>query len=495
MNRITFAAEVHGQVRRLARTWRFMADSPPGLPLERPSLAQLARLDPNELPRAVQESPLAQRYLALFGEINWDAFPEREQDRAWSGPDPQSPVPWIIALLMRLDQGHRSMGQLVDFLHLHPELTWIAGFPLIPCATSAWGFDPVRSVPTAESFSRTLRNLSNSWLQFLLDETVTQIRSCLPAEVAFGQVVSTDTKHILAWVKENNPKAFIKGGRFHKDQQPAGDPDCRVGCKRRTNQRNEEPSVETPAGEGQPATGIGSGIGEFYWGYASGIVVTKVDEWGEFVLAELTQTFDKSDISYFFPLMEQVEGRLGFAPPNGTADAAYDAFYIYEYFHKAGGMAAIPSVIRGKPNYIGFNEEGTPLCAAGLPMFCKGTFTNRSTLVEHDRERWWCPLLHPEPTADQCPANHATWHKDGCKSTIPASIGARQRHQIDRDSDQYKQIYRQRTASERIFSQAVALGIERPKLRNIRSITNWNTLIYIIINLRALQRIRQKQQD
>jgi hypothetical protein len=29
--------------------------------------------------------------------------------------------------------------------------------------------------------------------------------------------------------------------------------------------------------------------GEYYWGYASGVVATKVEEWGEVVLAELTQ--------------------------------------------------------------------------------------------------------------------------------------------------------------------------------------------------------------
>ena len=67
-------------------------------------------------------------------------------------------------------------------------------------------------------------------------------------------------------------------------------------------------------------------VGDFYWGYASGVIATKVPGWGEFVLAELTQTFDKSDPSYFFPLMQQVEQRLGRRPRLGAFDAAYDAF-------------------------------------------------------------------------------------------------------------------------------------------------------------------------
>jgi hypothetical protein len=66
------------------------------------------------------------------------------------------------------------------------------------------------------------------------------------------------------------------------------------------------------------------------------------------------------------------------------------------------------------------------------------------------------------------------------------------RHQIDRDSRLYKTLYNQRSATERINSQAKTLGIERPKLRNGAAIANLNTLIYVLINLRALTRIQTK---
>ena len=64
------------------------------------------------------------------------------------------------------------------------------------------------------------------------------------------------------------------------------------------------------------------------------------------------------------------------------------------------------------------------------------------------------------------------------------------RIRVDRHSDEYKQLYRQRTASERINSQAKDYGIERPKVRNGHSVVNLNTLTYIVINARALQRVR-----
>jgi len=141
-------------------------------------------------------------------------------------------------------------------------------------------------------------------------------------------------------VKENNLKCAVSN-RYDKRKQPKGDPDCKLGCKRRRNRPQETDDLPaTPAQEGIPARS--KTIGEFYWGYASGVVATKVDSWGEFVLAELTQTFDKADISYFEPLMADTERRLGRKPRFGALDAAFDAFYVYEYFHEAGGFAAVP---------------------------------------------------------------------------------------------------------------------------------------------------------
>ena len=57
----------------------------------------------------------------------------------------------------------------------------------------------------------------------------------------------------------------------------------------------------------------------------------------------------------------------------------------------------------------------------------------------------------------------------------------------------YKRIYDQRTATERINSLATDLGIERPYLRNQQAITNQNTFIYVLLNLRALHRVRRQK--
>lgn len=430
-------------------------------------------------PRYARHCPITQETADLLSLLDWEQLPTTLARRR-SGERSIPLAAYVGAYLLKLERSLPTFGHLRRFLRQHPALIWALGFPLVSDMYPPSPLDVEASLPTQRHFSRKLSTIPNELLQSLLDGQVSWLQEQLGDN--FGDTVSIDTKHILAWVKQNNPKAFIKEGRFDKTQQPSGDPDCKLGCKRRRNQT-------TPTKEGQPPSEQVS-IGEYYWGYASGVVATKVPTVSEFVLAEVTQTFDKGDITYFLPLMAQVEQRLGSRPRFGTADAAFDAFYVYDYFHSIehDGFAAVP-LRQMKHSDRRFSSDGLPLCEAGLPMPLKSRFVNRSSLVQHQRGRYHCPLLYPKPNGKQCPIDHVKWSHGGCKVVMPTAPGARVRLQLDRDSETFKQIYKQRTAVERIFSQAVALGIERPKLRNRVAIANQNTLIYILINLRAMLRI------
>jgi len=458
----------------ISRSWKSWFADCPLLPSHLPRLVLADRYQP----RFVRRCPITQALCARLRLLDWEQLPTTLAMQ----PGGERTVPlaaYVGAYLVKLDQGLSTFGALRRFLRDHPALVWALGFPLVDDGSRALPFNPDISLPTQRHFSKKLSSLPNEVLQNLLDGQVDWLKQRLVPD--FGQVISLDTKHVLAWVRENNPKAFIKEGRFDKKQQPAGDPDCKLGCKRSRNQ-------VTPAKEGKPA-GAKVSIGEYYWGYASGVVATKVAGVGEFVLAELTQTFDHGDATYFFPLMEQVESRLGFRPRYGTADAAFDSFYVYDYFHSPEheGFAAVP--LRQMNQVRTFDDEGLPLCEAGLAMPLVGAYTNRTSLVQHQRGRYGCPLLHPEPSGESCPVDHKKWPDGGCTLVTPTAIGARIRYQLDRDGEAYKAIYNQRTAVERIFSQAVHFSIERPKLRNELSIANLNTLIYILINLRAMERL------
>jgi hypothetical protein len=446
---------------------------------------------PDHLPPFVKDYAPAQRLLTLLGPLHWNEFPERDLRRDWG----QVTIPYtalIGAALFKLHEGLPTFGHLHQHLLDHPASIWLLGFPLQPAFDTASGFNAAGSLPTRQHLTRMLSHLPQPALQFLLADSVRVIGQELGArQVAWGDCISLDTKHVIAWVKENNSKAYV-AERYNKAHQPTGDRDCRLGCKRSHNQVTRPP---TPAR--YPVAAEHKPVHEFYWGYGSGIVVTKVPGYGEFILADLTQPFDHGDLTYFFPLLHETEQRLGHKPRYGTFDAAFDAWYVYAYFSSENGipdgMAAVPFAEKGRNKRAGrqFSAEGLPLCDAGLPMPLHSVFTDRtSCLVVHQRGQYVCPLIADSSRRRGCPVHHERWHHGGCTAMMPTSIGARLRYQIDRHSDAYKLLYNQRTAVERINAQAVALGIERPHLRNGAAIANQNTLIYLLINLRFLQRLR-----
>lgn len=459
-------------------------------------------LRPEALPKAATENPLVKRTVELLGPLDWTHFPERDLQRHWRRPA-VSYAAFAGAMLVKLNEGLDSMGDLRQYLVEHPGLIALLGFRVVPWRSKACGFDPDASLPTQRHLTRMLREMPNAALQFLLADSVRLVRQELRRHgIEVGECISLDTKHILAWVKENNPKAYVQE-RFDKTKQPRGDPDCKLGCKRTHNRRAKQSLGQEPRPTplSNPLSTDELKVGEFYWGYGSGVVVCKVPTWGELVIAELTQTFDQADVSYFFPLMALTELRLGCKPRFGTFDAAFDAWYVYDYFHREddpGAFAAIPFSEKGGYKAKGrqFNPDGLPLCQAGLPMPLHFTYRDTTvSLIEHERGKYVCPLWYPKPSAADCPVNHKNWCKKGCTAMMPTSMGARLRYTLDRDSPQYKDIYKQRTAVERINSQAKALGIERPHIRNGSAIANLNTLIYILINLRLLQRIRNRQPE
>src|SRR5258708_27837330 len=74
-----------------------------------------------------------------------------------------------------------------------------------------------------------LRHWVSALLQALLQTTVRALQEELPG---LGETVAFDVKHIYAWVKENNDRAYVPE-RYDKTKRLAGDPDCRLGVKRR----------------------------------------------------------------------------------------------------------------------------------------------------------------------------------------------------------------------------------------------------------------------
>jgi hypothetical protein len=411
--------------------------------------------------------PVVRRYRAFFALLDWSQVPERDTRRPWPGHPPHPRAAYVKAVLVKIAEQKAYVTDLRAFLVEHPLLVVELGFRPVPDPTQPYGFAVERTVPGARWLRHQQQHLDPAVLQALLRATVTALQAEIPE---LGTTVAVDVKHIYAWVQENNPKAYVTE-RHDPERQPRGDPDCRLGVKRSTNQ--EQPS-------GPPTVRK-----EFVWGYGTGLVSATAPRYGDVVLAECTQPFNEHDLTYYHPLHRAAEANLGFRPTNVAADAAFDAWHVYQTCAAGGGIAAIPLNLRGQapPDR---DAQGRPRCAKGLSMVPRYRFTHEDG---YQAQRCGCPLLTPRASGQTC--DHEQFAKGtGCVKTINLEPGGQMRATLERGSDRFKAIYRQRTSAERINSQATALGIERPKVRNAGSVQRLNTLTYIVINARALQRAR-----
>ncbi len=234
-----------------------------------------------------------------------------------------------------------------------------------------------------------------------------------------GEVVAFDVTHIYAFVKENNLRVYVKD-RYKKEVQPRGDRDCRLGVTKGSNQdkaedeRTSEPATaktrrgRTPKPakdtkpddkklDGKKSDGKKDGK-ECLWGYGSGVASATVAGYGDVVLAEYTQPFNENDMSYFVPLYIRTVAALSGFPIHITADAAFDAWYVYQTVALRGGIAAIPLNTHGHPESQS-DPDGTPLCDQGLRMHPTYQFSHTNGYCS---QRFRCPLLFPQPTGHTC---------------------------------------------------------------------------------------------
>ncbi|MBA2447963.1 MAG: hypothetical protein H0V51_08060 [Chloroflexi bacterium] len=174
------------------------------------------------------------------------------------------------------------------------------------------------------------------------------------------------------------------------ERDPRGDPACRLGVKRSTNQ-------ERP--DGSPTVRK-----EYLWGYRTGLVSATDSRDGDVVLAESTQPFNQADVTYDHPLHQPAVTTLGTPPTHVAADAAFDAWHVDQTCAPGGGIAAIPRNRRGQPPPER-DEPGRPRCAKGLAMVPRARFTHE----DGDRAlRHGCPAPKPTRQEGGTPPDRAT---------------------------------------------------------------------------------------
>lgn len=423
--------------------------------------------DQSVLTALLDHDPLVADYRAFFSLLDWSVVQQWEAHRSGLGRPAHPESAYLKAFLIRLREGMLYTTQLRRFLLRHPLLVIDLGFRLVLDPRAPYGFDVEATLPGEFWFREKLRHCDPALLQALLQATVRALQEEIPG---LGETVAFDVKHIYAWVKENNERAYVPD-RYDKTKRSAGDPDCRLGVKRSTNRELADGSREEKR--------------ELLWGYGTGVAVSTIAEYGTVVLAESTQPFNEGDITYFRPLYQQTVVALGHYPTHLTADGAYDAWYVYEAAARHGGIAAVPLNQHSKTPAARL-PDGTPRCPIGLPMHPTTQFNHT---YGYRAQRFQCPLLFPEQTGATC--THEQFAKSkGCVKDVNWELGGIQRVTLNRDAPLFHILYNERTGCERVNARAKELGIERPRVRNGHSVANLNTLIYVIVNVRVLQKAK-----
>lgn len=392
--------------------------------------------------------PVVARWQTFFAPIDWTVL---DQVR-WRppGPVPHPPSAYCKALLIKLQEGLPSIPRLRAYLLEHPALIRALGFHPRPS-----GSRHVTAAAPALPGERWLRHQQQCLGMALLEQLLTQtVRVVQPHAPALGTTVALDTTHLYAYVRENNPNN-APAHPFARGHQPRGDHDCALGAKVRGNQ---------------------SGRARKTWlfGYGCGFAVSPISG-AALVVAAYTQPVNRQDITYAAPLLAQCCTTLGRGPEQLTADAAFDAWSLYE---------AVPGLVAIAPNRRGpappRSPDGHPLCAAGHVMrpTCQGRHED-GYQVQH----YGCPLRGTDASCTD-----PRFARGGCRKRCNIEPGGVRRATLDRTEPAYQALYRQRTCVERCFSQAKALGLERPNVRTRAAVERLVALTAILLNLRTIAR-------
>ena len=287
-----------------------------------------------------------------------------------------------------------------------------------------------------------------------------------------GRVLALNSCPILSPVCENNLKTAVRD-RFNKQRYPQVDPTARLGVLA-SYARPESRKVI------------------FFWGYRNH---TLVDTETELPLWECTEPADRKDSAMAIPLLQTLTTAVPLPIEAVCADCSYDteAFlrFIVDKLHAQPTVAAHP---RHQSN-AEFRVQGPALiCPAELEMFRRGKVTPRRSGITY--QQCSCPVYSDRTVPQRflmCPIAHPKFFKQkGCNYLVRLTPTIRS--QIPYGSEAFRQLYRQRTAVERVFSRLLSFAMQLPT-RGLQSVKNLCTIAHITVLLVALAAHRRGRPD
>ena len=396
--------------------------------------------------------PIINFYENLFDNIDLSDIPEFIQSKL--GPKGYSRHALIRAFIVMQCEHYREITSLVDFLHSNLKIAQLCGF------------DIMTQLPSYSVFERFIKDFDNNILKNLMKN---QVQKLIGMDVITGEVLSVDSTPIKANTKFNNEKCFSKK-KFCKNNPPKSDHDCKLGVHTANNEDTDKNYT-------------------FYWGYKNLIMC---DTKSGLPIYEVTLTGDKADVSNLNDFLDKINTWFPLENTKIVADKGFDSRNNYNHIKDAFHAQAF--IAKNKRNSKTNNNipAGNPICEAALAMHKDG----KQYLKGYIKQKFCCPFRTSKDDS-KCPCNNPKYnngHKNrGCIKYI--STGTDYRASVDETSDYFKLYYSKRTESERYNSRFKNLNLENASVRNIKSVSNLNTLGHICLLTVAIAAIAVGNQD
>jgi hypothetical protein len=421
-------------------------------------------------PLNLWKDPLVKEYEEIFRHFDFSVLPTPKR-----GPKRNTLEVYSKVFLIKVHQRLHYSSELRAFFVKHPQLIPVVGFsPVYKPGTGTLDID--KTLVSARHLRRKLHTIENQHLKLLLKQTVDQ----LSAQDLLKGTAIADTTEILAWVKENNLKQRVDN-RFDKTRTIKGFPQCALGAKPIPGEKDHK---------GKPKL-------RYFWG-AKQAALVEPTAYGTVFLYEDVFPANTADVTTALPTLKPLVERWGYRLKQFLADAAYDAFEVYQYVYakdtpepaRVAATAYIALNSRGHTRLNRqFSEHGNLICEAGLEMTNGGRWFDKHK--GYHRQKFTCPLVkqHSKHKCGTCPINHDTFSKNGCYRYINLDDQEQLRFKIHRNSQEYTTTFKQRTCVEQAFSAIKEpYDIEQPKVRNLNSVKNIYTIAAILNNVHILQK-------
>lgn len=206
------------------------------------------------------------------------------------------------------------------------------------------------------------------------------------------------------------------------------------------------------------------------------------------LLIKFTDAKRHDSKNFLYAIDDFGRNAFGISPKNVCLDSAHDNIPTYELLEHWDINALIDISGRAKssenaPADVTFDKEGHPVCKAGHEMCPWG---NDPVKDAHKyRCPWKCGRIKECPCAAECsPGSY------GRTVYIKNKGELRFQPRIPRDSQQYKDIYKERTACERVNDRVLNdYCLQSLKIRGRDHFSFWSMLIGICIHLDARYKV------